>query len=638
MGTTEHTAVSTGYAWTQDADGIVTITMADPDSAVNTMNAHFVGALGATLDRLEAERDTITGVILASASDSWFAGGDLHLLRAADPARAAEETAHIDHVKALLRRLETLGRPVVAAMHGTALGGGLEVALACHHRIAASDVPGARFGLPEVSLGLLPGGGGTIRTVRMLGLQRALQEVILPATRFRAEDALAVGIVDEVAPLADLEDRARAWIAANPAPVQPWDEPGFGIPGGSPASPAVAAMLPAMPALLRAQLQGAPLPAPRAALAAAVEGAAVDLDTASKIETRYFVSLTHTQVAKNLITAFFFDRQEVESGRSRPGGIPRSTIGKLGVIGDGAAAAAFARLAAGAGIDVVQQAAAADADVVIEVLSEPARHSDGIGVHAAPTDAGPLIEIVRDADTSDERLAKTFDLVRQLGRTPIVVDASRGFFTSRILGRVLAEAVAAVGDGVEPASVEQAALQAGFPAGALHMLDERGIPQSREALLAATTGGPHPAVAVLDWMLDGAGRPGRSAGRGFFDYDEDGGRLGIWPGLRERYDSGRTALSLQDLQERMLFAGALEAVACLDEGVIASVAAANVGSILGAGFPAWTGGVLQYAHQYEGGLPGFVARARDLAATAGARFEPPASLVARAETAALPAR
>lgn len=711
---------ATAYAWDEDAEGIVTITMDDPHAAVNTMNAHFTSALTATVERLEAERDRIAGVILASAKRSWFAGGDLNLLRAADPARAAEETAHINGVKALLRRLERLGKPVVAALNGTALGGGMEVALACHHRIAAEDARGAQFGLPEVSLGLLPGGGGITRTVRLVGLQKALQEVILPATKFSAAGAVAVGIVDELAPAADLHRRARAWIAANPRPVVPWDEPGFRLPGGTPASPTVAAMLPALPALLRAQVKGAPVPAPRAAMAAAVEGAYVDVDTASLIETRYLVSLTHGQVAKNMISAFFFDMQHIASGGSRPAGQEKQVTRTLGVIGAGMMGAGIAYVAAKSGIDVVlkdvslasaergkdyargleatalerakttpERSAAlldrirttvdaadfAEVDLVIEAVFEsvpikqavfrdvehvvasgavlgsntstlPIRDlaagvdhaADVVGIHFfSPVDRMPLVEIVRGAQTSDRALAKAFDFVQQIRKTPIVVNDSRAFFTSRVIGRFTSEAVAAVGEGIEPTSVEQAALQAGYPAGALQLLDEltlsltQRIRRETQAAVVAEGGvsESHPADAVIDFMVDEAERPGRRAGAGFYDY-VDGRRSGIWPGLRERFASGSTSIPFIDLQERMLFAEALDAVACLDEGVLTSAEDGNIGSILGIGFPAWTGGVLRYIDQYAGGVAGFVARADELADRYGERFRPPASLIARA--------
>ncbi|WP_062289702.1 3-hydroxyacyl-CoA dehydrogenase NAD-binding domain-containing protein [Demequina phytophila] len=722
MSVIEETAeLARGYAWEQDADGVVTITMDDPDSAVNTMNAHFVSALEVTVERLEAERDQVTGVILASAKKSWFAGGDLNLLRAADPSRAAEETAHIDHVKALLRRLEQLGRPVVAALTGTALGGGLEVALATHHRIAASDAKGARFGLPEVSLGLLPGGGGVTRVVRMLGLQKALADVILPATKFTAEGALAAGLIDDVAPAAEIRDRAKAWIAANPAPVKPWDEKGFRIPGGAPTSPGLAPVLAAMPAMLRRQLKGAPLPAPRAAMAAAVEGAYVDFATASSIETRYLVHLTHTQVAKNMIKAFFFDLESINKGASRPLGYPTYQAKRVGVIGAGMMGAAIAYVSAKAGIEVVLKDVSVEAaergkdygrrleekalsrgqttpersaqlldritttgdprdfggvDFVIEAVFESVpvkqavfqeiqdvvlpgavlgsntstlpisllaegvhREDDFIGIHFfSPVDKMPLVEIVRGRRTSDEVLAKVFDFVLQIRKTPIVVNDARGFFTSRVIGRFIDEAVAAVGEGVEPASVEQAALQAGYPAGPLQLVDELSLAltqkirtETRTAQVAESRAWvAHPAEAVEDWMVDEAGRPGRKAGQGFYDYDEDGRRTAIWPGLRERYASGSVEMPLEDLQDRMLFAEALDTIDCLDHGVLTSVADANIGSIFGIGFPAWTGGVLQYVNQFPGGLPGFVARAHELADRYGERFRPPASLVARA--------
>ncbi|WP_084103406.1 3-hydroxyacyl-CoA dehydrogenase NAD-binding domain-containing protein [Demequina sp. NBRC 110056] len=723
MSVIEHTAAAARYAWDEDDDSVVTITMDDPASGANTMNAHFVAALEDTVERLESERERIAGVILASAKKSWFAGGDLNLLRAADPSRAAEEMAHIEHVKALLRRLEQLGKPVVAMLTGTALGGGLEVALATHYRIAASDAKGARFGLPEVSLGLLPGGGGVTRTVRMLGLTKALSEVILPATKFSAEDALAIGLIDEVVPAERVRERAKAWIAANPSPVKAWDEKGFRLPGGSPSSPSMAAVLGAMPAMLRKQIKGSPLPAPRAAMAAAVEGALVDFDTASTIESRYLVSLTHSQVAKNMIKAFFFDLQEINAGASRPSGPAPFQASKLGVIGAGMMGAAIAYVAARSGIDVVlkdmsleaaekgkdyaraleakaldrgkatpdrseqllaritptaEPADFAGVDIVIEAVFESAevkrtvfgeiqdivepdavlgsntstlpitllaegvkRSEDFIGIHFfSPVDKMPLVEIVRGERTSDEVLAKVFDFVLQIRKTPIVVNDARGFFTSRVIGRFIDEAVAAVGEGVEPSSVEQAALQAGYPAGPLQLLDELTLSltqkirnETRDAALAEGGGwDAHPAEPVVDWMVDEQGRTGRKARAGFYDYGEDGRRTRLWPGLRDRYASGTLDLPLIDLQERMLFAEALDTIACLDAGVLTSVADANIGSIYGIGFPAWTGGVLQYVNQYEGGLPGFVARSRELAAAYGDRFDPPASLVARAES------
>lgn len=721
MTNTDTTA--TAYSHSTDSDGIVTVVIDDPNAKVNTMNDHFRDAFASTVDWLEANVEDISGVVITSAKKTFFAGGDLNKLRTADPENSADEVAQTNHMKSILRRLETLGKPVVAAINGAALGGGLEVALATHHRVAAQDVTSLRVGFPEVSLGLLPGGGGVARTVRMLGLQNALQKAILPSTKFKAADALDLGLVDELAPVAELEDRAKDWIKANPDAAQPWDVKGFKIPGGSPTSPSLGAMLPALPALLRRQTNGAPMPAPRAAVAAAVEGAYVDIDTALAVETRYFIHLTHTPVAKNMIKAFFFDLGHINAGGSRPDGFEPRQVKKLGVLGAGMMGAAIAYTAAKAGIEVVLKdvkieaadkgkayarkreesalakgkttaekskavldritpSASADdfvgVDFVIEAVFESVplkqqvfqeiqdvvdsdavlgsntstlpitdlatgvkRDSDFIGVHFfSPADKMPLVEIIRGENTSDETLARTFDLVQQIKKTPIVVTDSRGFFTSRVIGTFIAEAVAAVGEGVEPASVEQAALQAGYPTGALQLLDELTLTLSqkiRSESKAATEaeGGTwvsHPSDVVFDWMVEDAGRTGRKDGAGFYEYDEDGKRGKLWSGLREQYNSGSATPPFADLQERMLFAEAIETIKCLDEGVLTSVPDANIGSIFGIGFPAWTGGVLQYVNQYEGGLGGFAERAKELAATYGDRFTPPASLVERAKS------
>ncbi|WP_436740027.1 3-hydroxyacyl-CoA dehydrogenase NAD-binding domain-containing protein [Streptomyces sp. BBFR102] len=712
---------ASAITYVRDTDGIVTLLLDDPSSSVNTMNDAFLTGLEESVPRLEAERDEIAGVLLVSAKETFFAGGDLNRLSAGSADRAAEETAYINGMKDLMRRLERLGKPVVALLDGTALGGGLEVALCAHHRIA-TDRPGSRFGLPEVSLGLLPGGGGITRTVRMFGLHKALSEVVLPARRFGPRAALELGLVDEVTEdLTRAEARARAWIAEHPDAVQPWDTKGFELPGGDVRSAGVAATLPALTGLLRRRTRGAPAPAPRAALAAAVEGAHLDFDTASLVETRYLVSLLTSQVTKNMIKSSFFDLRHITAGASRPGKPERFTAHRVGVVGAGMMGAGIAYVSAKAGADVVlkdvtreaaekgkdyargleakavaagrrsqdeadallarittasEAADFAGVDFVVEAVFESAplkqrvfqeiqdvvrpdavlgsntstlpitqlaegvaRRRDFVGVHFfSPVDKMPLVEIVRGEHTSDETLAKVFDYALQIGKTPIVVNDSRGFFTSRVIGCFIAEAVAAVGEGVEPATVEQAALQAGYPAGALQLLDELTLSLTRkirvETRAAEEAEGrawvAHPSEDVVDWMLE-QGRVGRREGAGWYDYDAAGKRLGIWPGVRDRYGSGRRVLPLRDLQERMLFAEALDAVDCLESGVLTSVADANVGSLQGIGFPAWTGGVLQYVNQYEGGPHGFVARARELAAAYGDRFLPPASLVERAE-------
>ncbi|WP_329037348.1 3-hydroxyacyl-CoA dehydrogenase NAD-binding domain-containing protein [Streptomyces sp. NBC_01725] len=713
---------STTIRWEQDGTGVVTLVLDDPAQSANTMNQGFRTSIAAVAARAEAEKDTIRGIIVTSAKKTFFAGGDLKDMIRLGPDDAQQAFDAGLAVKRALRTIETLGKPVVAAINGAALGGGYEIALACHHRVAL-DAPGSKIGLPEVTLGLLPAGGGVTRTVRLLGISDALLKVLLQGTQYSPRRALDSGLVHEVAATTEeMLDRARAFIDAHPESWQPWDVKGYKIPGGTPSTPRFAANLPAFPANLLKQTGGAPYPAPRNILAAAVEGSQVDFETAQTIEARYFTELVTGQTAKNMIQAFFFDLQAVNSGASRPKDIDRRTVRKVAVLGAGMMGAGIAYSCARAGIDVVlkdvtTEAAAkgkaysqkllakavargrtteadrdavlaritptgevadlAGCDAVIEAVFEDtalkhrvfqeiqdvvepdallcsntstlpitalaegvARPADFIGLHFfSPADKMPLVEIIKGGKTGDEALARAFDLVRQIRKTPIVVNDSRGFFTSRVIGRFINEGVAMVAEGIEPASVEQAAAQAGYPAKVLSLMDELTLTLPRrirdETRRAVEESGgtwtPHPADAVIDRMVDDFGRPGRAGGAGFYDYAEDGSRTGLWPGLREHFTKPDADVPFTDMKERMLFSEALDSVRCLDENVLTTVADANIGSIMGIGFPAWTGGVLQYINGYEGGLPGFVARARELAATYGERFSPPPSLVARAE-------
>ncbi|MFD7520042.1 3-hydroxyacyl-CoA dehydrogenase NAD-binding domain-containing protein [Streptomyces niveus] len=713
---------STTIRWEQDATGIVTLVLDDPAQSANTMNQAFRTSVAAVAARAEAEKDSIRGIIVTSAKKTFFAGGDLKDMIKIGPGDAQQVFDAGLAVKRALRTIETLGKPVVAAINGAALGGGYEIALACHHRIAL-DAPGSKIGLPEVTLGLLPAGGGVTRTVRLLGISDALLKVLLQGTQYGPRRALDNGLVHEVAATTEeMIERARAFIDAHPESAQPWDVKGYKIPGGTPSNPRFAANLPAFPANLMKQTGGAPYPAPRNILAAAVEGSQVDFETAQVIEARYFTELVTGQTAKNMIQAFFFDLQAVNSGASRPQGVEKRPVRKVAVLGAGMMGAGIAYSCARAGIDVVLKDVSAEAaakgkaysekvlakavargrtteagrdallaritptgdvadlagcDAVIEAVFEDTalkhrvfqeiqdvvdpdallcsntstlpisaladgvtRPADFIGLHFfSPVDKMPLVEIIKGEKTGDEALARAFDLVRQIKKTPIVVNDSRGFFTSRVIGRFINEGVAMVAEGVEPASVEQAAAQAGYPAKVLSLMDELTLTlprrirdETRRAVEeAGGTWTPHPADAVIDRMVDEFGRPGRAGGAGFYDYADDGSRTGLWPGLREHFTKPDTDVPFTDLKERMLFSEALDSVRCLDENVLTTVADANIGSVMGIGFPPWTGGVLQYINGYEGGLPGFVARARELARTYGERFEPPASLVAKAE-------
>src|SRR5581483_7794218 len=349
--------------WDKDEDGVVVLTIDDPDQSANTMNQRFVQALRPTMHNLNSELDSnhLAGVIVTSAKKTFFAGGDLHDLRKARPQDADVIARMLRGIKAFLRDLETLGVPVVAAINGAALGGGLEICLACHHRVIVDD-PKAVVGFPEVQLGLLPGAGGVVRTVRLLGIVDALMQALLQGQRHRPAKAKEIGLVDEIVDRKDdLLPAAKRWIAEHPESVQRWDQDGYKIPGGTPANPKLAMNLPAFPANLRKQIKGANYPAPHHILAGAVGSEEVGLKPICEVEGRYFVDLVTGQVAKNMIQAFFFDMQRVNGERGRPAEIEPWRAGKVVVLRAGIMGAAIAYVCARAGIDVVLKDVSLDA-------------------------------------------------------------------------------------------------------------------------------------------------------------------------------------------------------------------------------------------------------------------------------------
>lgn len=697
-------------------DGIVVLTLDMPGQSANTMNSVYREAMAATVERLEAEKDSLAGVVITSAKKTFFAGGDLNELIKVDKAHAKEFYDSVLVLKAQLRRLETLGKPLVAAINGAALGGGWEICLACHYRVALDD-KSVQLGLPEVTLGLLPGGGGVVRMVRMLGLEKALP-YLLEGKKVRPQQALQAGLVNELAADRDeLLAKSRAWILANPDAKQPWDNKAYQIPGGTPSSPKVAQMLAIAPSILRSKTQGC-FPAPEKILCAAVEGAQVDFDTAHLIETRYFTELVTGQVAKNMIGTFWFQLNEINAGSSRPQGFAPNVTRKVGVLGAGMMGAGIAYVSASAGIEVVLKdinlAAAekgkahsaalldkkvsrgqltaeqreitlarilptasdddlAGCDLIIEAVFEDrelkakvsaaAQNVVGadaviasntstlpisglatavpdqakfIGLHFfSPVDKMPLVEIIKGSHTSDETLARGFDFVLQIKKTPIVVNDSRGFFTSRVFGTFTNEGIAMLGEGVAAPMIETEARKAGMPVGPLAVSDEVSLSlmshirqQTAKDLQAEGKAVPtHPATAVIDLLVNEYKRVGKAAGGGFYEYPS-GGQKYLWPELKSRFERPDQRISPQDVRDRLLFIQAIETVRCVEEGVLMSTADANVGSIFGIGFAAWSGGALQFINQY--GLNDFIARARYLAEQYGERFTPPASLLEKA--------
>ncbi len=727
------------FRWDLADDGIVTLTMDDPNAPVNTMNKTFQDDFRATVERLEKEladgpeASGIKGIILASAKKTFFAGGDIKQMSQVGPEDAQMMFDMVQHMKESLRRVEKLPVPVVAAINGAALGGGLEVALAANHRIAA-DARGSKIGLPEVTLGLLPGGGGITRVVRMIGIQDALMKVILTGAQMNPAKALKVGLVDEVVAPDELLDRARAWLLSDDAVAeQPWDVKGFKIPGGDPKTPKFAMNLPSFPANLTKQLKGSPMVAPRRAMQAAVEGAQVDVDTALTIESRYFTELVCGTQSKNMMQAFFFDLNHCNGGGSRPlqadgTPYPKTEFKKVAVVGAGMMGAGIAYVCAKAGMDVVlkdislenaergknysekleakalergrttEEKSAqllgrikptdsyddlSDVDLVIEAVFENTelkhkvhaeieaavpetcilgsntstlpitelashveREKDFIGLHFfSPVDKMQLLEIISGDNTDPAVLAAALDFSVQIRKIPIVVTDSRGFYTSRVIGTVINEAIRMVAEGYEPATVEAAARQAGYPAAQLQLADELNLKLmkkiSEENETAARDRGETiddgGVSTLVNRMLDEFDRPGKLEGRGFYEYD-NGRRQGLWDGLRTELGAGSIPAEdvvLQDLIDRMLFIEAVETQKCFDEGVVLHDADANIGSIFGIGYPAWTGGTRQFIKNYDGvgadgspqrGVEGFVARAEELAAKYGERFAPPASL------------
>jgi len=686
-------------------DGIATLLFDEPNSAVNTMCQQWKDDLTAVVQQVLADRAQLKGLVLASAKSTFFAGADLKGTMRLQASDAPQVFKDIEQVKKNFRTLETLGIPVVTCLNGTALGGGWELALVGHHRIAV-DSPKTQLGLPEITLGLIPGASGITKMTRLLGLMGA-QPYVLESKLFTPSEGHALGLVHElVADASALRERALAFIAAHPTSIQPWDDKAYKIPGGTPSNPKILAGLAVAPAMMKKKTRGL-YPAPEYALNAMVEGAQVDFDTALRIESRYLAKLIVSPVAKNMINTFFFNMGAIRSGASRPKDVPRYKPAKVGILGAGMMGAGIAYAQASRGIATVlkdvslekaelgkaysarltqpkvekgrmlpmaqeallgriqptdQASALKGCDLIIEAVfenralkaqvtqeAEPqlaaggffasntstlpisglaqasAKPSKFVGIHFfSPVDKMKLVEIIRGRDTDDETVARAFDYVQSLGKIPIVVNDARGFYTSRTFGTFVMEGAAMLGEGIPAPVIENASMQAGMPVGPLAVLDETALSLSVHVLdqtradfqaegktYAATAG-----ELLVERMVKELKRPGRAAGGGFYDYPA-GQKKVLWSELKPLFEKN-TAWDLQEIKDRLLYRQAVETARCLQENVLTTVHDGNIGSIFGIGFPAWTGGALQFI--YGQGIEAFAARCATLAQRHGAGF------------------
>lgn len=693
-----------------DKDGIAELTIDVTGRTMNVMTPEFLADLSAAVDRIATD-DAVRGVVITSAKDSFMAGADLvALVDRFDP--QGDFTSLYEECRRLqkaLRKLETCGKPIAAAINGTALGGGLEICLACHYRVAV-DRKDAVLGLPEVQVGLLPGGGGTQRLPRLIGIEPALQ-LITQGKHVRPAEALELGILHAIVTPGEEVRAARKWLAESGHAQQPWDVKGFKVPGG-------AGLL--HPGVVQTQMVGTALlqkatnhnyPAPIAIMSAVYEGSVLPMDKALGIETRYFVSLLRDPVSRNMMRTLFVNKGAADKLVRRPAGPPKREVSKLGILGAGMMGAGIAyvsartgmrvvlldtskakaekgkdysrsllqkqidrgKLSADAAADVLERILTTDqydelrgCELVIEAVFEDrdikakvtaaaeeqlgkdaifasntstlpitglanasARPEQFIGIHFfSPVDKMPLVEVIRGKATGDVAVAAALDYIRQLGKTPIVVNDGRGFYTSRVFSTFSREGINLLAEGVNPALVENVARHAGMPVGPLAVTDEVSLQLSYHIMkqTRADLGDAYvesPADAVVSLFVEKLDRPGKREGRGFYDYPE-GGRKHLWKGLTEHFPPAETQPPIEDVRNRLLYVQAVESVRCLDENVVTHAADADIGSVFGWGFPAYTGGTISFIETT--GLQAFVAEADRLADLYGARFAVPESL------------
>jgi 3-hydroxyacyl-CoA dehydrogenase/enoyl-CoA hydratase/3-hydroxybutyryl-CoA epimerase len=713
----------TNFKFDVDADGIALVTWDMPGRSMNVIDQSVISELEAIVENVASDA-AIKGAVIASGKDTFCAGADLTMLEMmrgiyeelvksqgeeAAATRVFEESRKLSLV---YRRLETSGKPWVAALNGTAMGGGFELALACHHRVAAKN-PKTRLGLPEIKVGLFPGAGGTTRIARMIPTPDALQ-MLLKGDQLRVDRAKAMKLVDNVVAPEALIQTAKDWIKAGGKPVAPWDVQGFKLPGGLVHSKAGMMTWPPANAIYRRETYDN-YPAARALMQSVYEGLQVPFDTALRIESRYFAKILRSPEAAAMIRSLFVSMQDLNKGARRPSAVPPKKLSKVGIIGAGFMGAGIAYSTALAGIEVVlidrdqesaekgkahshklmtdqvnkgraksadrdalldritptaDFAALAGCDLVIEAVFEDRKvkadayakvgavlpdnvtfgsntstlpitslakdykkPENFIGVHFfSPVEKMMLVEIILGENTGDEALATALDYVRAIRKTPIVVNDSRGFYTSRVVGTYLREGHLMLAEGIPAAMIENVARMAGMPVGPLSLTDEVAVDLAWKILKATEADLGPEAIdpqqkQLLSEMVEKRGRLGRKNGKGFYDYPEKGPKR-LWPELSELQPNRMSADAIdtaglalvEEMKERFLTMQALETARCFEEGVLTDVREADVGSILGFGFAPFSGGTLSYIDMM--GVPKFVELCRRLEGKFGARFKP----------------
>jgi 3-hydroxyacyl-CoA dehydrogenase / enoyl-CoA hydratase / 3-hydroxybutyryl-CoA epimerase len=705
------------FTFDVDADGIALVTWNMPGRSMNVIDAKVMEELAAIVERV-ADEAGIKGAVLTSGKDAFCAGADLTMLEAqsrtfTDLLKSQGEEAANKRLfeegrklSVIARRIETSGKPWVAALNGTAMGGGFELALACHHRIA-SENDKTRLGLPEIKVGLFPGGGGTQRIARMMPPADALQ-FLLKGDQLRLNRAKAMKLVDEIVPAGELTQKARDWIKAGGTAKAPWDVDGFKLPGGPVYSKAGMMVFPPANALYRRETYDN-YPAARAILQVVYEGLQLPMDQALRVESRYFAKILRSPEAAAMIRSLFVSMQELNKGARRPAEVPAKPIKKIGVLGAGFMGAGIAYVSAQAGIDVVlidrdqdaadkgkahsqklisdqinrgratsadrdallahitatpDYAALADCDLVIEAVFEDrtvkeeviakAQAAIGkqtvfgsntstlpisslaknfkdpgrfVGIHFfSPVDRMMLVEVILGKKTGDAALAMALDYVRAIRKTPIVVNDSRGFYTSRVVGTYIREGHLMLAEGVPAAMIENVGRMAGMPVGPLSLNDEVAVDLAWKILKATEADLGADAIdvrqkALLEEMVEKRGRYGRKNGKGFYDYPQSGPKR-LWPGLAELQTTklDPDSLDVEELKTRLLAIQALESARCVEEGVVTDMREADVGSILGFGYAPFTGGTISYIDGM--GTKAFVELCKGLAKRHGSRFKP----------------